>query len=190
MKTTLNSSISEQTKEIKEDLKETSEGLKEINRKLERAIELTRGQKKDRKRRARKMEKKKITMEAVAEEPKNEGDIVVEELFSKLEMFRNTEEKSLEGWEKAREHYNKAQEILTQNESAMRDVEREVDDFEKKVVEMAGGSITYEDLQKFRERSNLLSVWFGRYCNVLQIAAASGVVFYDVVKRHGKDVLN
>lgn len=166
------------TKKIKSNLLEIKEELGDFGDKLRRAERIV-NKMRDKKKYKKKKEKQMEKAEAV-----NEGEVTVEEVFRELEKYRANPQPLVQGWEAAREHYNKSQEKLEEHSNKLKELEALLDAFENKVQFLTGGKVTKEDCQKFREASNEISVWFGRYAAVLQYTAASGVVFTDLIKKH------
>ena len=170
--------VKRHTKKIKSNLLEIKEELGNFGSKLKRAEKLV-NKMKDKKKYKKKKEKQMEKQEAV-----NEGEVTVEEVFRELETYRTNSQPLVQGWEAAREHYNKSHEKLEEHSNKLKELEALIDTFENKVEFLTGGKITKEECQKFREASNEISVWFGRYAAILQYTAASAVVFQDLIKKH------
>lgn len=125
----------------------------------------------------------KIAEDIKKEMVQNEGDITVEELFLQLEKHRGIQIGGDEAYEKAREHYNTVKDKFEESQAALKELESSIEAFENKVVFLTGGKVTKEELTKFRENSNAISVWFGKNAAFLQYTAASGVVFADAIQK-------
>ena len=170
--------VKRHTKKIKNNLLEIKEELGDFQNKVKRAERIV-NKLKDKAR-----YKKKKVKQMEKSEPVNEGEVTVEEVFKQLESYRDNPQPNVQGWEAAREHYNKSQQKLEEHSNKLKELEGLLDTFENKVQFLTGGKVTKEECQKFREASNEISVWFGRYAAVLQYTAASGVVFADLIKKH------
>ena len=176
----------EAVREVKENVGELQEEIGNFQKKLDRAIKITKGMKIDQKKRQRKLDKKKVK-QMEKEASVNEGDISVEEVFNKLEGFKDLPQPQIKDWETNRERYKKSREVLSQNEDQIRLLEKQIDAFEDKCEALG---ISKEECKKFREDSNQISIWFGRYEAMLQYAASAGVVFLDTVEKNKEGLKN
>lgn len=129
----------------------------------------------------------KIAEDIKKEAVQNEGDIIIEDLWNKLEKHKDIPIPTNETYEKARQHYVEVKAKFDETQKALQELEASIDTFENKVVYLTGGKVTKEELTKFRENSNAISVAFGKNAAFIQYTAASGVVFAEQVRKAAEE---